>query len=79
MILITCDTLRAERLVLYGYDRPVSPRLDAFARDSVVFEKAYAAASLTGPALSSLSSGRTLVLGLRLSGATVAGSKPSPT
>jgi arylsulfatase len=58
VILITCDTLRADRLGLYGYERPVSPHLDAFARQAVVYEEAYASAPVTGPSLSSLMSGR---------------------
>lgn len=37
VILITCDTLRADRLGVYGYDLPTSPRVDAFAKDAVVF------------------------------------------
>ncbi len=58
VILITCDTLRADRLGLYGYPRPTSPALDAFARESVVFEEAYSAAPWTQPAVSSLMTGR---------------------
>lgn len=57
-ILITCDTLRADRLGLYGYERPTSPELDAFARDAWVFDAAYSCAPWTQPALSSLLSGR---------------------
>ena len=58
VVLITCDTLRADRLGVYGYDRPTSPRLDAFAREGVVFDTAYASAPWTRPALSSLMTGR---------------------
>jgi arylsulfatase A-like enzyme len=31
VILITIDTLRADHLGCYGYDKPTSPRLDEFA------------------------------------------------
>jgi arylsulfatase len=58
VVLITCDTLRADRLGVYGYARPTSPRLDALARQGVVFDAAYASAPWTRPALSSLMTGR---------------------
>lgn len=58
VILISCDTLRADRLGMYGYARDTSPHLDAFARNSVVFERAYATAPHTNPALSSLLTSR---------------------
>lgn len=58
VILVTCDTLRADRLGVYGYERPTSPNLDAFAREGVVFDEAYSCAPWTGPALSALLSGR---------------------
>jgi len=58
VILITCDTLRPDRLGVYGCDRPTSPRLDAFAREAFVFDSAWASAPWTRPALSSLMTGR---------------------
>jgi arylsulfatase len=58
VILVTCDTLRADRLGCYGYERDTSPRLDAFAREGIVFDSAYAAAPLTRPSISSLLAGR---------------------
>lgn len=58
VLLLTCDTLRADRLGVYGYDEPTSPALDAFAADALVFDQAYASAPLTGPSVSSLLSGR---------------------
>lgn len=51
------DTLRADRLGLYGYDRPTSPRLDALARQSIVFDRAYANAPWTLPAVASVFTG----------------------
>lgn len=47
IVLITIDTLRAD-LGFLGYDRAVSPNLDALAKKSVVFERAYSLASYTG-------------------------------
>src|SRR5262245_43235391 len=58
VVLITCDTLRADRLGIYGYERETSPNLDAFARESVVFDNAWSSAPLTAPALATLMTGR---------------------
>jgi len=58
VILITCDTLRFDHLGAYGYDRPTSPHLDAFAREAVLYERAFTSAPVTSPALSSLMAGR---------------------
>jgi arylsulfatase A-like enzyme len=41
VLLVTIDTLRADHLGCYGYGRPTSPRLDAFAREAVLFTQAY--------------------------------------
>jgi len=38
VILISLDTLRADHLGAYGYQRPTSPHLDALADDGVLFE-----------------------------------------
>jgi arylsulfatase A-like enzyme len=38
ILLVTVDALRADHLGSYGYRRPTSPRLDAFARTAVRFE-----------------------------------------
>ncbi|UCG33485.1 MAG: sulfatase [Phycisphaerales bacterium] len=49
------DTLRADRLNVYGYDRHVtSPHMDALARSGVVFEQAYSPAPWTLPSVASL-------------------------
>lgn len=47
VILLTVDTLRTD-LGFLGYDDRVSPNLDALAKKSAVFERAYAMASYTG-------------------------------
>ena len=54
LLLISIDTLRADHLGLYGYERPTSPRLDEFARSAVVFDQAQASASWTLPGLASI-------------------------
>jgi arylsulfatase A-like enzyme len=54
VILVSLDTLRADRLEPYGYGRPTSPNLSAIASRSVVFERARAQASQTAPSHASL-------------------------
>ena len=58
VILVTCDTLRADRLGCYGGARPASPRIDELARESLLFLNAWSAAPLTVPSLSGLLAGR---------------------
>ena len=59
VVLIVIDTLRADHLGIYGYDRGTSPRLDAFARDAFVFERAISNSSWTRPAVASLLTSQT--------------------
>jgi hypothetical protein len=47
VLLYVVDTLRADHLGAYGYAKPVSPRLDAWSRNALVFENAYANSSWT--------------------------------
>jgi arylsulfatase A-like enzyme len=57
LILISIDTLRADRLGCYGAARTTSPALDAFAAQAVRFERAYAAAPWTLPSHVTMLSG----------------------
>ena len=57
VLLISLDTLRADHLGLYGYERFTSPVLDEIARESVVFEDASAPAPWTLPSHASLFTG----------------------
>jgi arylsulfatase len=41
VLLISLDTLRADHLSLYGYERPTSPYLETLAEDAVVFEQVF--------------------------------------
>lgn len=41
VLLVTIDTLRADHLGIYGYDRPTSPNIDGLAREGVVFSRAF--------------------------------------
>jgi arylsulfatase A-like enzyme len=50
VVLITVDTLRFD-LGYAGYQRPISPNIDALAARSVVFDRAYALASYTGKSI----------------------------
>ena len=58
LILITLDTVRADRTSLYGYDKATTPRLKQLGETGVVFEHAYATGSDTQGALVPLLSGR---------------------
>ncbi|GJM20545.1 MAG: hypothetical protein DHS20C15_04600 [Planctomycetota bacterium] len=62
MLLISLDTLRADRLEAYGSQRPTSPSLNAFASRSVVFDDARAQASQTAPSHASLFSSTSLAV-----------------
>ena len=57
LLLVTVDTLRADRLGAYGYGRPTSPQLDRFAERAVVFDAAYSSSSWTLPGIASLMTG----------------------
>ena len=58
VLFVLVDTLRADRLSLYGYARPTSPRLDRFARErGVVFRSAWSNAGCTYPSVNSLFTG----------------------
>jgi arylsulfatase A-like enzyme len=59
VVIVLIDTLRADRLNAYGYDRKVtSPNIDALAKEGVLFERAYAAAPWTVPSVASLITSR---------------------
>ncbi len=57
IFLIVVDTLRAQNLSLYGYDRETSPNLDRFAKDAVTYEDAITPGTWTVPAHASLFTG----------------------
>jgi arylsulfatase A-like enzyme len=58
LVLVVVDTLRADHLSAYGYERPTSPGLDALARDGVVFLDNTAQSSWTLPSVASYMTGR---------------------
>ena len=60
ILLIVLDTLRADRMSIYGYERPTTPQLDAFIErheNTVVYPLAFANASWTVPSHASLFTG----------------------
>ena len=58
IVLITVDTLRADHLGSYGFYRDTTPRIDAFAKDALVFDQAYATMATTLPSHASMLTSR---------------------
>jgi arylsulfatase len=58
LLLISVDTLRADRLGAYGSELQLTPNLDRLAAESQVFTRAFAPTSFTLPSVSSLLTGR---------------------
>ncbi|MFQ6104000.1 MAG: sulfatase-like hydrolase/transferase [Candidatus Glassbacteria bacterium] len=57
LILITLDTVRADRLHCYGYEKIETPTIDSLAADGVLFENAIAPAPITLPSHTTLLTG----------------------
>jgi choline-sulfatase len=57
-VLITIDTLRADRVGAYGYATARTPALDGLARAGVRFDRAYAVAPITLTSHASIMTGR---------------------
>lgn len=57
IVLISIDTLRSDRLPVYGYEGVETPAIDALAADSIVFDRAYSHYPLTLPSHVSLLTG----------------------
>lgn len=57
VLFITLDTTRADRLGCYGYSKALTPALDQFASEGVLFEHAYSPAPLTLPVHATLFTG----------------------
>ncbi len=58
LVLISIDTLRADRVGLYGYERDTTPRLDAFFAQGSVLEQAVASSPCTVPSVRQFLTGR---------------------
>lgn len=57
IILITLDTVRADHLGCYGYQRKTSPQIDRFARDGILFENPTSFSGWTLPSLENIMTG----------------------
>lgn len=54
IVLITIDTLRADHLSCYGYERKTSPNIDKIAEKGIIFKNVIAPSSWTAPSMVSL-------------------------
>jgi len=50
VLLFSVDTLRADHLSCYGYERPTTPFIDSFASRAVLFKNAITQGAVTAPA-----------------------------
>ncbi len=57
VLLICMDTLRRDHVGFMGYDRPVSPNLDALAAEGAVFTNAYSQSGWTMPSMGTIFTG----------------------
>jgi choline-sulfatase len=57
VVLVSIDTLRADRLSPYGYAKGQTPQLEALAREGIVFEELHSQCPLTLPAHASMFTG----------------------
>jgi len=57
VILVTVDTLRSDRLSVYGYEALATPAFEALAADGVTFDRAYAPIPLTLPSHATIMTG----------------------
>lgn len=58
VILVTLDTTRVDHLGVYGYGRNITPEIDRFAEDAVVYRHAWSTASWTLPSHASMLTGK---------------------
>jgi len=57
VVFVLVDTLRADRLGSYGYQRPTSPEIDALASTGILFRHVYSQSSWTKTSMASLWTG----------------------
>src|SRR5881296_1277705 len=57
VVLITVDTLRADRLSSYGYAKAKTPTIDSLAQDGILFENTYVQTPITLPSHASILTG----------------------
>lgn len=57
VFIISIDTLRSDRLPMYGYDKVRTPALDALREDGILYQHAYSHTPLTAPSHTSMLTG----------------------
>ena len=57
VVVVTFDAARADRFGCYGYGRPTTPHVDAFARDALLFERMITPSPWTVPSHASFFTG----------------------
>ncbi len=58
VIVVSIDTLRSDRLPIYGSKRIETPAIDALAKEGIVYERAYSQVPLTLPSHTSILTGQ---------------------
>jgi arylsulfatase len=58
ILLLVVDALRSDHLSCHGFERETSPRLDAIAKEGILFENAWSQSSWTIPATATLFTGQ---------------------
>jgi len=58
VVLLSVDTLRADHLGCYGYDKPTSPNIDRFAAEGMLFEDVVCEVPLTAPSFGAMLTSR---------------------
>jgi len=78
LLLVTIDTLRADRMGAYGNPRDTTPVFDALAAQGALFERVYAQRGSTWPSLMSIvSSQHPVTHGVRHNGQPLSGDPPT--
>jgi len=60
IVLIVLDTVRADHLKIYGYERDTMPLLESWSNNALIFKRAFSPAGWTSPAHASFFSGKTV-------------------
>ncbi len=58
VVLVVLDTVRADHLGMYDYERPTTPFMDSLAADGIVFDRALATSPWTLPSHTAMFTGR---------------------
>lgn len=58
VFIISIDTLRSDRLPVYGYQRGTTPSIDRFREDAILYRNAFSAVPLTLPSHATIFTGR---------------------